>query len=173
MPASWHGRVGHRGHRRVGHRGHGGRGRHSRARRAGRAGLIAVAARRLQEARRHEPGGEAEAHHRQRLAPAEVLQVAEDPVGPGLAEVRADALGVVGDLLGHLRRAVLAFVAQLPARGPQGVRGGADLLSGLRRALIDLVTHPRVRLLRAFLDLLPGVLRLLLHLFLGGVGRRA
>ena len=47
---------------------------------------------------------------------------------------------MVGDLLGGLGRAVLALLAQLPARRPQGVRAGADLLSGLRRALVDLLT---------------------------------
>ena len=79
----------------------------------------------------------------------------------------------MGGLLGGLRRGVLALVAQLPARGPQGLRGRADLLSGLRRALIDLLAHARLGLLGTSLELLLRFLRLLLHLLLGVVGRRA
>src|SRR4029453_12603199 len=111
--------------------------------------------------------------HGQRLAAAEVLEVVENPVGARLAEVPAEALGMVGGLLGGLRRGVLALVAQLPAGGPQGLRRGVDLLSRLRRALIDLLAHPRLRLPGTALQLLLRVLRLLLHLLLGVVGRRA
>ena len=54
---------------------------------------------------------------------------------------------MVGGLLGGLRLGVLALVAQLPARRAQRLRGGADLLAGLRRALIDLLAHAHLRLL--------------------------
>ena len=159
------------GHRRPagdGHRGHGRGGRRSRERT-----LVALAAGRLQEARGGEADRDAEADDGQRLTAPEVLEVAEDAVRARLAEVPAEALGVVGGLLGGLRRAVLALVAQLPARAPQGLRGCADLLAGLRRALVDLLAHAHLRLLSTFLDLLLRLLRLLLHLLLGVVGRRA
>ena len=80
---------------------------------------------------------------------------------------------MVGDLLGGLGRAVLALLAQLPARRPQRIRARADLLSGLRRALVDLLAHARLSLLGTSLQLLLRFLRLLLHLLLGVVGRRA
>ena len=80
---------------------------------------------------------------------------------------------MVGGLLGGLRRGVLALVAQLPARRAQGFGGRADLLAGLRRALVDLLAHARLRLLGAALELLLRFLRLLLDLLLGVVGGRA
>jgi hypothetical protein len=78
------------------------------------------------------------------LAATEVLEVPEDPVGVRLAEIAAEALCVVGDLLGRLGR-----------------------------ALVALLTQARLSLLGAALQLLLCVLCLLLHLLLGALGRRA
>ena len=89
-------------------------------------------------------------------------------------QVPAEALGVVGGLLGGLR---------LGRPGPGRAAAGSSVRSACAvaltcspaccRALIDLLAHAHLRLLGTFLDLLLRFLGLLLHLLLGVVGRRA
>src|SRR5918994_3430178 len=121
--------------------------------------LVALAARGLQEARGGEPDDDADPDHRHRLPAAEVLDVAQEAVGVGLGQVAAHAICVISDPVGRPGLRVLALLAQVLAGAAQRLRRGADLLAGLRRALIDLLARPRLSLLGA-----------LLHLLLRGLG---
>ena len=105
------------------------------------------------------------------LAQAELSQkgkVAGKGVGmlAGAAVAGLLALGALRGLVSELGRLVLALLAQLLADRPRVGRNAADPLTGLGRALVDL------RAQRA-LGLTGCLLRLLLGLLLGLLGRRA
>ena len=111
----------------------------------------------LEEAR----GGDAQHHasgqHRQRLAATEVLDVTQNPVRVRLAQVTADSLDPIRGLVGQPGGSVLALLAQLLSHAPEVGAGRADPLTGLRRALVDLLPQARARLAGRLLCLITGL----------------
>src|SRR4030095_14737283 len=74
---------------------------------------VAAAAGCLQEPRPGEAEHQTPGRHQPRLAPSEVLDVAQDVVAAGALEIVAESLGLTGDLIDHPGRGVLALSAQL------------------------------------------------------------
>ena len=95
------------------------------------AGLVAAAAGGLEEPR----GGKAQRQPAGRdqpgLAASNGLHVTQQPLAIGVAQVAAERLGPVGDLLGHPGRGVLALPAQLLGDLPHVLGGRLHLVAGL------------------------------------------
>src|SRR5436190_22519168 len=100
--------------------------------------LVAARARRLEEPRCHNAEREPAERERPRLPAPEVLNVGQELVAAGITEPAAHSVDVACGLIGELRRLVLALLAQLLANRPDVVGGGADALTNLGGALIDL-----------------------------------
>ena len=136
------------------------------------AGLVAAAARRLHEPRGGEPEHEATGRDQHGLAAGEVLDVAQEPVAAGLLEVVAHPVGLICDLLGKVRRGILALVARLLGDRAHIGSGPGDTLAGLGRALVDLVAKPASGLPERPSRLVLGHLGLVADLVLDLVGGR-
>src|SRR3954453_3260010 len=129
--------------------------------------LIALAARRLEQARRHEAEREPAGGDGPRLAAGEVLDVAQDAIGVRVPHPGSDALDPIGHLMGDPRGTVLALLLQLLGDGAQVARLLIDLLAGLRRALVDLLADAVASLPLGLRELLARLLLDLLRLLLG------
>src|SRR3954466_12725319 len=142
------------------------RGRVRELRRAGVAGgrptalaaAVTLPARRLQEAR----GGQSHDHgareHGPRLAPAEVLDVVQDPVTVRVPQVSGGPVEAIGRLLGDVGGSFLALIAKLLPDRANVLGRAADALAGLGRALVHLLAD---RVLRLRNHVLRGLLRLI------------